>query len=109
LDRPDGRLATQLSAIAQSLGRAMQQDAELRAAIDQQLEAAAHQLAPDLSRYLARHIEDTMRHWDSQLLAEQIELNIGPRLQAIRVNGTLVGGAVGAVLWLATQALQWWG
>lgn len=106
LDRPDGRLATQLSTVAQSLGRAMRHDAELRAAIDQQLEAAAHQLAPELSRYLAHHIEETMRNWDSQLLAEQIELNVGPRLQAIRVNGTLVGGAVGAVLWLLTALLQ---
>lgn len=106
LERPDGRLAEHISRIAQSLGRAMQNDEALRHAIDQQLEAAATQLAPELSRYLARHIEDTMRGWDSQLLAEQIELNVGPRLQAIRINGTLVGGAVGAVLWLLTELLQ---
>src|SRR5690606_2157142 len=49
LERPDGRLAGQFSAIAQSLGRAMRHDPDLRAAIDQQLEAAAHQLAPELS------------------------------------------------------------
>lgn len=36
-------------------------------------------------------------------LSQQIELNIGKDLQFIRVNGTLVGGAIGLVLYLLSQ------
>ncbi len=32
-------------------------------------------------------------------MSQQIELNIGKDLQFIRVNGTLVGGAIGLVLY----------
>ncbi len=36
-------------------------------------------------------------------MSQQIELNIGKDLQFIRVNGTLVGGAIGLVLYLPSQ------
>ena len=57
------------------------------------------------------HIRDTIRHWDARDLARQIELNIGKDLQAIRINGTLVGGAIGGLglhllTWLP-DALPW--
>ncbi len=34
-------------------------------------------------------------------MAAQIELSIGPQLQKIRINGTLVGGAIGLLLFVA--------
>ena len=33
-------------------------------------------------------------------MSRQIELNIGKDLQFIRINGTLVGGTIGLLLWL---------
>ena len=36
-------------------------------------------------------------------MSQQIELNIGKDLQFIRVNGTLVGGSIGLVLYLLSQ------
>ena len=36
-------------------------------------------------------------------MSRQIELNIGKDLQFIRVNGTLVGGTIGLVLYLLSQ------
>ncbi|MCP0833560.1 DUF445 family protein, partial [Salmonella enterica subsp. enterica serovar Give] len=41
--------------------------------------------------------------WDARDMSQQIELNIGKDLQFIRVNGTLVGGAIGLVLYLLSQ------
>jgi len=36
-------------------------------------------------------------------MSRQIELNIGKDLQLIRINGTLVGGSIGLILWLFSQ------
>jgi len=36
-------------------------------------------------------------------MSRQIELNIGKDLQFIRVNGTLVGGTIGLILFLLSQ------
>ena len=36
-------------------------------------------------------------------MTQQLELNNGKDLQFIRVNGTLVGGSIGLVLYLLSQ------
>ena len=41
-------------------------------------------------------------------MSQQIELNIGKDLQFIRINGTLVGGCIGLLLWLITQLPVLW-
>ena len=60
-------------------------------------------MAPEFSAFLTRHISDTVKGWDAQDMSRQIELNIGKDLQFIRINGTLVGGTIGLVLWLLSQ------
>ena len=53
---------------------------------------------------LSEIISDTVAEWDARSTADRIELHIGKDLQFIRINGTLVGGLVGVVLFLATGA-----
>lgn len=84
------------------LGEQLTRDPQLRQALRSQLEEAATRLAPEFAEFLTRHVRDTVREWDGRELADQIELNIGKDLQAIRVNGTLVGGAIGLGLHLLT-------
>jgi uncharacterized membrane-anchored protein YjiN (DUF445 family) len=50
-------------------------------------------------------IEDVVRRWDARDVAEKIELEVGRDLQFIRLNGTIVGGAVGLVLYALLLAL----
>jgi len=84
------------------VGQQLAQDAELRRALTLQMEEAARGMAPDFAEFLTVHIRDTIRNWDAHDMAEQIELNIGKDLQAIRINGTVVGGAIGLALHLLT-------
>jgi uncharacterized membrane-anchored protein YjiN (DUF445 family) len=51
-----------------------------------------------VSQFVARHIRDTVQRWDAQEMSTLVELNIGKDLQHIRINGTLVGGLIGLVL-----------
>ena len=48
---------------------------------------------------VAALIEHTVAGWDPELAADRIELAVGRDLQYIRLNGTLVGGLAGLVLY----------
>ena len=61
-------------------------------------------LAPDMAQFVAQHMEDTVQRWDAQEMSDLIELNIGKDLQTIRINGTVVGGLVGLVLYGVSNA-----
>jgi uncharacterized membrane-anchored protein YjiN (DUF445 family) len=91
------------------IGRTLADDARLRASLNAHLEAAARSAAPGFAEFLTRHIADTVRHWDSREMSQQIELNIGKDLQFIRINGTIVGGLIGVVLYLVSHAPAWLG
>ena len=79
-------------------------DAALRDALNARLEQWVLGLAPDMARFIAQHMEDTVQRWDAQEMSQLIELNIGSDLQTIRINGTVVGGLVGLVLYMVSHA-----
>lgn len=82
------------------LGQRLSADPELRAELNDHLEQAAREAAPEFSRFLAAHIRDTIRRWDAAEMAREVELSIGKDLQTIRISGTFVGGAIGLLLYL---------
>ncbi len=55
---------------------------------------------------VARLIAATVGAWDADATSCKIELQIGRDLQFIRINGTLVGGLVGLLLYVAGKALE---
>jgi uncharacterized membrane-anchored protein YjiN (DUF445 family) len=56
------------------------------------------QYRPEVAELIARTVEG----WDATDASRKIEVQIGRDLQFIRINGTLVGGLVGLVLYLVT-------
>jgi uncharacterized membrane-anchored protein YjiN (DUF445 family) len=102
----DSPLHRNLIAAGGWLGRELAGDAELRRTLNAQIEAAARSAAPDFSAYLTSHIRDTVRQWDAREMSTQVELSIGPQLQKIRINGTLVGGAIGLLLFAAGETVR---
>ena len=53
---------------------------------------------------VAALIAQTVAGWDPDATSERIELAIGKDLQYIRINGTLVGGLAGLVIYFAYSA-----
>jgi uncharacterized membrane-anchored protein YjiN (DUF445 family) len=43
-------------------------------------------------------IEDIVQRWDTTEVTEKVELELGPDLQFIRLNGTFIGGLAGVAL-----------
>jgi len=103
LDRPDSILHGKVAASGRWFGQTLARDEGLRASLNQHLDAAARKMAPDFSAFLTQHISDTVKGWDAADMSRQIELNIGKDLQFIRINGTLVGGFIGLMLYLFSQ------
>jgi uncharacterized membrane-anchored protein YjiN (DUF445 family) len=89
------------------VGRTLADDPRLRASLNEHLETAVRGAAPDFAQFLTHHIADTVKRWDSADMSRQVELNIGRDLQYIRINGTLVGGMIGVLLYVVSQLPAW--
>jgi uncharacterized membrane-anchored protein YjiN (DUF445 family) len=102
LDDPTGPLRARAEAELVAFGERLGRDVGLRA----RLEGWGADLTVwAVDRYggeLAAIITHTIERWDGKEAAERIELHVGPDLQFIRINGTVVGGLVGLVIHAVT-------
>ena len=83
-------------------------DAALRVRLNVRLELWAAQWAPDVAQSVAEHIRATVQRWDAQEMAQLVEQHIGSDLQYIRINGTIVGGFIGLILFVISHATVIW-
>lgn len=99
LSEKEGAAESKVAAWLNELGMTLSKDSDLASAFNQHIGEAGKYMAPELADFLTVHIRDTIKGWDEKEMAEQIELNIGRDLQKVRVNGTIVGGFIGAILY----------
>jgi uncharacterized membrane-anchored protein YjiN (DUF445 family) len=98
LAQADSTLHKKVTGASASFAAALGSDPALRESINEHMRDALKSLAPDLRDGIAKHIAATVRNWDDATLVRDVELSVGRDLQFIRVNGTLVGGAVGLII-----------
>ncbi|WP_177765267.1 DUF445 domain-containing protein [Flavobacterium sp. I3-2] len=75
----------------------------MQAKINQTVQKMIYKLALKNSSEIGNIISKTVHDWDGQELSEKLELEVGKDLQFIRINGTLVGGIVGLLIYSLTQ------
>ena len=109
LHSEDSTLRRRIVAMGAWVGKVLAEDPALRQSLSKNLEAAARGVAPEFAGFLTRHIADTVKQWDDREMSAQIELNIGKDLQYIRINGTIVGGMIGVILYLLSHLPALWG
>lgn len=80
------------------IGSTLEKDGELRSSLNRQVESLVEQFGPSLGTFVSDHIEGTVKGWDAKAMSTLIEENIGKDLQKIRINGTIIGGLLGGVL-----------
>jgi uncharacterized membrane-anchored protein YjiN (DUF445 family) len=88
------RLTEALAAAGQRLGS----DRRLQQGLDRMIESGAQVLADQFHDELAGLVTGTIERWDAAETSSQLELLFGRDLQYIRINGTVVGAAVGLAL-----------
>jgi uncharacterized membrane-anchored protein YjiN (DUF445 family) len=99
-DSEEGFDPTTIQRGLQGFGQAILADPALMEKIDGWLTDAAVALVDRYENEIAELIASTVKRWDPDATSRRIELAIGRDLQFIRINGTLVGGLAGMVLYL---------
>ncbi len=103
LSRHDSSLRQRVVTMAASLGARLQRDDAIRRWINEQIEAAAPAAIDRYREDIRRYIVERVEEWNADEMTEELERNIGRDLQFIRINGTLVGGLVGLLIYTVTQ------
>jgi uncharacterized membrane-anchored protein YjiN (DUF445 family) len=104
-DDPASALREQLSATIQSGGQRLLSEPALVAKIDDTVEAGARYVVEHFGGEINQLVATTIARWDGEETSQRLELLLGPDLQFIRINGTVVGGLAGLVLHAIAQAL----
>jgi len=99
---PDAAMAGRLGEVLKSMGHSLEQDSQIRSAINQFVRRAAAGMAQSYGSSIVKLVSETIRGWDARTVTARLEAAVGRDLQYIRINGTLVGGLVG----LAIHALD---
>ncbi len=77
----------------------LQTDAVLQQKIDGWIRSTAYKYILKNTHQFGELISSTVGNWEGKELSEKLELEVGKDLQFIRVNGTLVGGLVGLIIY----------
>jgi uncharacterized membrane-anchored protein YjiN (DUF445 family) len=96
---PESELRRRLVDGIVRLGDTIQTDPELRAKIDGWVERTVDYLVQQYGHEVADLISSTVEKWDADDASRRIELQVGRDLQFIRINGTVVGGLAGVVIY----------
>ena len=102
---PEG-MEQRLPAMIATLGQKLDAEPAIREWIDEQILGALPALVEEHRAKFGRFIEDQILSWQEEKLVAELERHIGPDLQYIRINGTVVGALAGLLIALATQLLR---
>jgi uncharacterized membrane-anchored protein YjiN (DUF445 family) len=86
-----------------TFGQKAMDDPELMAKIDNFAVDIAVFLVARYQDEVADLISSTVAAWDPELTSRRVELAIGRDLQFIRINGTIVGGLAGLVIYVLSK------
>lgn len=98
-DAPNAFAPTAIERGLVSLGEAVSRDEALLARIDALIADVALHLVDRYQGEVAQLIAQTVTSWDPEVTSDRVELAIGKDLQFIRINGTIVGGLAGLVIY----------
>jgi uncharacterized membrane-anchored protein YjiN (DUF445 family) len=103
LQRTDSTIKAHVTNAVLDLGRNLAADTDIQSWINEQILGFAKPFVEKNREKVAVFIAGQVRAWDDQQLVYQLELNIGRDLQFIRINGTLVGGLIGILIFGFTK------
>ena len=96
----------QINTSLQSLSNALLNDETVRHRINAWLQQVLLSIIINRKSEITAIISDTVKKWDADTMSDRVELYIGRDLQFIRINGTLVGGMVGLVIYLIVMLVK---
>ncbi|WP_373975832.1 DUF445 family protein [Chitinibacter sp. SCUT-21] len=99
LKEPESALRSKLAHGLSHLAQRLVLDESLADWLNRHARIAAGQLVKRYRHQIGVFIAEQLKAWDDEVMVERLEVNVGVDLQFVRVNGTLVGGLIGLVLY----------
>jgi len=103
MDDSDSSLRLRLQNMVQTFGEKVLETPELQDQINVWLNEATVYIVTHYRDEIGQIVSDTVKGWDPEVTSQRVELQVGRDLQFIRINGTLVGGIVGLLIYLFTK------
>jgi uncharacterized membrane-anchored protein YjiN (DUF445 family) len=103
IGRDDSAIHAHICSGVRFIAARLHHDHDVQAWINEQILKEAPGLVLRYRADIGRFVEDQVNSWTSDKLVDEIERAIGPDLQFIRINGTLVGACVGLALHALTR------
>jgi len=101
--KEESKIKNGLANMFQDLGSKLNQDEPLKNKINGFLKTIIVEKLIDYKGVISHFIASTVKSWDGKEVSEKLELEIGKDLQFIRINGAVVGGFAGLVIYLISQ------
>lgn len=102
LDHQDSKTRASIGQWLDGVAGELQEDKEVQDWINLWLTDSVVAIVDRNRSQIASLISDTVQSWDGADTSKRVELAIGRDLQFIRINGTLVGGLVGLLIYALT-------
>ncbi len=103
LTQPESVISEKIEGLVGQLECQLLSNAALRSWINDQIQTALIQAANTNKSVVGDLIREEFARWDDKDLVNKLELYLGRDLQYIRINGTLVGGLFGLLIYVVTQ------
>lgn len=103
VEEPDSPLKGYLHKNIEKLSQNLAQDEELGLRINKWIRHFLYRMILKNSNEVKQLISSTVSGWEGKELSDKLEVEVGKDLQFIRINGTLVGGLVGLIIYIVTQ------
>ena len=103
---PDSELRARVTGFILDGARLLRTDPTVRELVQRHALGSAGYLVERFSADIADLVGSTVARWDTEETSRRIELQVGRDLQWIRVNGTVVGGLAGLVIYTVGRLLS---
>ncbi|HEX5096457.1 MAG TPA: DUF445 domain-containing protein, partial [Acidimicrobiia bacterium] len=102
---PDSAVRVRLAEGIAAAGARLRDDPNLAHKADELIDAGIRYVVDHFQTELAQLVSGTIARWDGEETSHRLELLLGPDLQFIRINGTVVGALVGLAIHTFAQML----
>jgi uncharacterized membrane-anchored protein YjiN (DUF445 family) len=105
LAAPDSRIRAQVERAVIGAAHLLMEDHALRVKLNGWLGEILANAAEQHGEEASQFIQDRVRKWDAVQLTRKLEEAVGRDLQYVRLNGTIVGGLVGLLIYTLSKWL----
>jgi uncharacterized membrane-anchored protein YjiN (DUF445 family) len=96
-------IAAGIASGLRALARWLEERPERRHRINRTIRLLALRALLPRRAEIGTYVTQVVQNWDAATLVERLELQVGKDLQYIRINGTLVGGLVGLLIFVVSK------